>query len=461
MRYLLPVLLLLLPNGISAQKLTAYADFAQFQVPGGSAYVEIYLKIPAPRLHFVEKKDTGWQATLEITLMVTEGTKVVYANKYDLQSPGVNEFFRDFSLVDLKRVALEPGIYDLVVEVRDRNHTDPAYIINKNLEVLNPGTPPSFSDVVIADTILPYQANHTLMKHNLLIFPVVRGSFGQDIKQGFFYTEVYPAPPDSIYLLRYYLKKGDERLEHYSGKMAIRGSQVMIANSAFPLEGLEPGHYQLMLELQNTKGNLLQIQQKPFSITQTEAFKYHKPNLEELKVLGYILIPRREKDKYQKAKQLIAGKDSAELKKLLMEEWTLQLNRTPQYEWNEFFERLEYVNGRFGTSMEAGYLTDRGRVYLQYGPPHSVALYPDEPAAYPYELWHYYRMERQSNKRFVFYNPTQLPDEFVLLHSDAQGERNNPQWRKMIYSRTNKNNDLDERGSNTNYGSYLDRFWND
>jgi hypothetical protein len=35
--------------------------------------------------------------------------------------------------------------------------------------------------------------------------------------------------------------------------------------------------------------------------------------------------------------------------------------------------------------------------------------------------------------RFIFYNPSLAADDFVLLHSDVIGERQNPQWQLQLY----------------------------
>ncbi|MEZ4983759.1 MAG: hypothetical protein R2795_01770 [Saprospiraceae bacterium] len=35
--------------------------------------------------------------------------------------------------------------------------------------------------------------------------------------------------------------------------------------------------------------------------------------------------------------------------------------------------------------------------------------------------------------RFIFYNPSLAADDFILLHSDVFGERQNPQWQLELY----------------------------
>ena len=59
----------------------------------------------------------------------------------------------------------------------------------------------------------------------------------------------------------------------------------------------------------------------------------------------------------------------------------------------EYYQRIIFANERFGTGIP-GWKTDRGRIYIMYGPPDRVDSQPDGDAAqgtspYPFEYWHY------------------------------------------------------------------------
>ncbi len=53
----------------------------------------------------------------------------------------------------------------------------------------------------------------------------------------------------------------------------------------------------------------------------------------------------------------------------------------------EHYRRLAYANQHFAASLP-GWKTDRGRIYIMYGPPHSIEAH-TVGTAKPYELWHY------------------------------------------------------------------------
>jgi hypothetical protein len=60
-----------------------------------------------------------------------------------------------------------------------------------------------------------------------------------------------------------------------------------------------------------------------------------------------------------------------------------------------------------------------------------------DPQSYPYQIWHYYRAGKFSDKRFVFYDRELLQREYQLLHSDVPGEVRNPRWDMVLNSRNN------------------------
>jgi GWxTD domain-containing protein len=53
----------------------------------------------------------------------------------------------------------------------------------------------------------------------------------------------------------------------------------------------------------------------------------------------------------------------------------------------EHYRRLAYANQHFAAGIP-GWKTDRGRIYIMYGPPNSIEAHPAG-VAQPYEVWHY------------------------------------------------------------------------
>ncbi|MEK6614660.1 MAG: GWxTD domain-containing protein, partial [Bacteroidota bacterium] len=120
---------------------------------------------------------------------------------------------------------------------------------------------------------------------------------------------------------------------------------------------------------------------------------------------------------------------------------------------------VKAVNKKFGTFVFKGYETDRGRIYLQYGPPDKREEYPSEPNAYPYEIWVYYRLSdnsnlnpTQTNKQFIFYNQDLVTNNYQLLHSNALSETHDSRWEMKLHKRTVQSNDFEKKDAPGHFG---------
>jgi len=65
---------------------------------------------------------------------------------------------------------------------------------------------------------------------------------------------------------------------------------------------------------------------------------------------------------------------------------------TPQTDYNEelesYFAKISYCERNFGYG-DKGYLSDRARIYMRFGPPDEIEDHPFEPNRYPYIVWTY------------------------------------------------------------------------
>ena len=95
------------------------------------------------------------------------------------------------------------------------------------------------------------------------------------------------------------------------------------------------------------------------------------------------------------------GKSKKEKENLFYAFWRKR-DPTPKTEFNELMEeyygRIWYTNEHF-EGWEPGWETDRGMIYILFGPPDSVEkTNTTKSMTSSYQIWHYY----QANKNFVF-----------------------------------------------------------
>ena len=77
-----------------------------------------------------------------------------------------------------------------------------------------------------------------------------------------------------------------------------------------------------------------------------------------------------------------------------------KLDPTPETELNEvmdeFFQRIEFSSTNF-SELGPGWQSDRGRVYIIFGPPEHIEMTNQNNQGYKYIIWHY-----PLGKQFIF-----------------------------------------------------------
>jgi GWxTD domain-containing protein len=105
---------------------------------------------------------------------------------------------------------------------------------------------------------------------------------------------------------------------------------------------------------------------------------------------------------------------------------------TPRNEEEEsYYERIAEANRRFregGAAETPGWRTDRGRIFLRYGPPDEVLQRPEAGATNPYEAWKYTRVRL---RKYVFHDQTKFGN-YVLIWTDDVREPSRPNWRELL-----------------------------
>ena len=96
-----------------------------------------------------------------------------------------------------------------------------------------------------------------------------------------------------------------------------------------------------------------------------------------------------------------------------------QRDPTPETEENEFkeehYRRSAYANERFSATSLSGWQTDRGRIYIIYGPPDEIESHPSgEGGSAPFEEWLYNRIEGVGDRVIFTFTDTQRNGEYRM-----------------------------------------------
>ncbi len=465
-------------------------DYYIFYTAEGKPYLEIYYWVEGRTVTYKNTTDSKKQGELEISIMIgmQDTSKIFSFEKIKLKTP---EFDINDSLMsdvyDVKRIMIPSGISYLELLVTDVNATaNNSFSSKDTLNSLNVATSDLFvSNIQLIDFVIATDKESRFSKGGYDILPYHGNYFASDQGKFTFYTEINNASktlnPGGKYLLNCYLENAATglQLDEFFVRKRMKAEDFTVVLSEFPIANLGPGSYNFVVEVRDSLNqfkakNSIRIERenlytaltedsyRTISIEQTWADGLKQDSLEEYL---HSLRPICEGNEYQYVKNVIAENDPSTMRKFLYAFWTNRYPDDPGQPYKSYSEFKSYnnlvyhVNEAFGTSINKGYLTERGRVFLRYGAPNSISQRHNEPSAYPYEIWYYYKLNAQTKVKFVFYSDDIVTNDFRLLHADLRGEIQNRQWEMILYSRNNSYKG-DQDMMNPNYGSWSRDLYN-
>ena len=245
---------------------------------------------------------------------------------------------------------------------------------------------------------------------------------------------------------------------------------------SFSIKDLASGNYNLVIEVISSKNEILKTKKLYFQrsnpvadISYKEAlikkypssFVAYFTNTDTLSDYIASLYPISNHVEKRHENNQLRSKNLSEMQKFFYSFWLKRNELEPEKAWKKYKVQVDFVNEKYKSTLKKGYETDRGRVFLQYGAPNSISESKHEPSAYPYEIWHFYKLKKQTNKRFVFYNTALVGNDYTLLHSDAIGEYNNPNWEVLLHDRNDHTLDMQRKQTNSHFGNEAQRNFED
>ena len=446
------------------KQLSALFGYSAFYLPeNNQPYVETYLNFNAWTLNLVADETGMYRATVEVTLVVRKNDTVAYVKKYELHSPYTASPDADqFTFFDLQRFALANGIYDMELTLRDKASNQPPFIMNDKLIVFYQNHKPSMSNIQLMSSATPTEQSNMLSRNGYDMVPYINDFIPADITELHPYIEVYNLDKElgnsaySIYL-SIQQKETGRRIPSYDNfirRHAASSSDPIY--TTIDISSLPSGNYDLVAEVRNLKGEALMKKTMSFqrsnpNVTNDEQAEDYVASsfaalITDQKLLNYYisaLYPIASTHEASTAEKIVKGDNLAEKQAFFYRFWLKRDMLNPEGKWLEYQKLLQYVDEHFSYPKTPGYMTDRGRVYLQYGPPSFVRSEKNFVGALnlnafgtvhylPYELWRYDLLPNDSpNRVFLFW------DEFrsgfyKLLNSNARGEIITPNWERVL-----------------------------
>ncbi len=453
MKFNVSIVLTLLLGLAQAKSLRVMIDSKQFYAPKTGTYVELNMQFLARTIHFSGDSVQGFSASISAQIVVFQNDKVVQFDKYRIdQSFGKNDFVED--VFSLKRFTLAPGNYTIEYDFIDLNNSKDTIQFTQDIEVKKAPQTGFFSEVLLLEKLSKTNTQNAFVRNGYEMIPRLMNYYNVDAERLVAYVELYNT---NLYdelpkcAVRYYLKdlQNGRRMDNFVVTKVYNKADVIPILINWNITELLSGTYDLVFEFLDADETVIKRQDITFErfnptveeVTQDYSrvvldprFFESLPN-DSLFYFLESLTPISSRADVTQIYTLIDKKNLELAKKYFQAYWLRTHPREATDAWLKYKKSVMAVQKEYGTLLLPGYKSDRGRVFLQYGPPNAKVQRPNEPGEYPYEIWQYYKIGNFSNRRFVFFNPTSVGNEYVLLHSDMPGELFNNRWLQDV-SRT-------------------------
>lgn len=441
-----------------AQRLQALTSWSAFHAPGAKSYIETYISIDGRSVNQVQNKAGNYEASVQVLIQIALGDKYIYTDKFNMLSPECKDPKAAKAFINQQRIPLPEGDYTLKIELTDNQDPKNYAVVQDKLSVhFNDSL--AFSDLTFLESYKKSNTESAFTKNGMELIPYPDNLFLTDQESLKFYIELYNADKalnKEPFVINYAIQNNESgaklvSLSKFSRQLA---QPVNVLLNEFPLTDLPSGNYNLVIEVLNKQGQV-QLEKQVFF---QRINKNYVPSIEDLSSIStntsfvgrmnatqlqeYInyLRPISSPAEVNYEQSVRKENNLLQMQQFFLYFWQKRDATDPEQAWLKYEAEVNKVNELYSTQLSKGYTTDRGRVYLQYGPPSFVNKSEFDRNTWPYEIWQFNKAARQTNRMFVFSlnNRGLSTDDYQLIHSDVRGELNNPQWqndlRKLQYS---------------------------
>ncbi len=480
------VLLAFAGNAQKVKHLKPYLSTITYCAPGVTPYVENAIAFENRSAVYKECEPGKFKATVEITTTFRQKGDSLICNlsKVALDSPVVTDTSNlDGAFIDQQRFSLPNGEYEMEISIVDKNSGIALPKETLPLTVNYQEGAPAISDILLFDSYAKADQQKACTKSGCDFLPRVYPFYGANDEKLHFYVELYNS--DKLYdngkfLINYYIEtvESSSRMQNYNFNKRDDVNKVNVLLNTMDIKDLPSGNYYLVVEMRDRSNALICSNSCFFQrsnpsvgydmndlagVNVANTFVSNITDLDSLRLFISYLNPICNETERNYSSSLVQTDDVKTMQQFLFNFWSARSPMNPKQGFDDYLAAVHRVNMSFKTSSYPGYRTDRGIVFLKYGMPDKIMESPNEPNAYPYEIWYYYEVAHQRNIRFVFMAKDHAANDYMLIHSNMIGEIQNPRWQMEIYSRLglgNTEQGVDQTEFNEGWGSRASDFYN-
>lgn len=432
------------------QKLQLDIDFARFFGDEEKVFLEIYYSVRTNEITYILENEK-YIGGVNIFLKIKDAEKVIEEQEWTVPSVELDTSIIRFgkTLVGLRSFFLSPGNYQMSIVTVDFNDSTRIDSISYPLQInIFPTDRDAISDIELCSSIrqIPKDDKNIFYKNTLEVIPNASLFYGSGLPIIYYYFEVYNLlkdPNTTNYIVRTSIIDAYGKEVHKSEKLKNRINNSSVEVGSVNTTTYKGGTYLFKAEIVDTLKKTSAVAMKRFFLYKPSKADSMVSLSTGVTVSGEYAIMTDEEIKYEfnvatyistdeEKKQFNNLTDLDAKRKFLYDFWKKRDIDpiTPENEFKiEYMKRVEYANDNFTSSFKKGYITDRGRVYIVYGPPDDIERYPSSYDAEPYEIWNYNSL--QNGVIFIFIDRTGQGD-YRLVHSNHRNELQDETWYNKV-----------------------------
>lgn len=434
----------------STGSLRAYLSHASFYVPEQGPFIETYLSILGRSVQFVRNENGKFQGTVMVTMLFKQNDSIKEFRKYDLHTSEIDDTTNiNFIVFDQQRIALPNGKFNLELEIADKNRQISPYKAKDEIVLNFDKSKVSLSDIELVESFSKAPETSMMAKSGYDFIPYQDYFYPQSVKKINFYTEIYNTSsilgPEAQFVITSSLNSVEtgKPINSFFRIKRETANHVNVIFNEFDISDLPSGNYNLVISVRD-KENKEIASRSMFLQRSNPGIKYNTGALQSINIANSFVAPLNRTDTLREFIRMcfpiasaneklfinfnLATGNLITMQQFFLDFWIQRNPADPEGAWLKYYNTVLGVEQEFASTNKRGYETDRGRVYLQYGPPNERIKETMNPDSYPYEIWHYYQIANQSNMRFVFYTRDLALNDYIILHSSVIGEVKNVTW---------------------------------
>lgn len=417
-----------------------WVDGASFASDSGHTWQEIYWSIKAD--DFTAMDTLGRKMArfrTEILLKDQRGNLMLNEGWNSLSPMPTEQMLKQKDMVMLDQIEarrLKPGSYHLIMSITDLAGEKQG-AVDTIFDVPGYGNL-SISNIELSSGIAVDSSQSRFKKGSLTVKPWPSRAFDDEL---YYYYEIYnlAAATDTLnkrYLRVLYFSEKDPAQKIISNKEISSSSGQLSDYGGMITDDLPEGRYRLRAQLIEGSG-ILASAYANFEITH--------PGLillaEKEKITEEIAQMARDGGDYYGRIEYIGARQQIDLlnkldengKKELLRRFWKQLDPIPETKENEALiehaKRFRYADQNFSENFAGGLKgsqSERGRIYIKYGPWDDREITTNALQTRPTEIWTY-----DNGRQFIFFDKAGI-GKFDLVYSKTSEEKTDPEYRQYI-----------------------------